>query len=62
MIVKKDIMSVLGLDSEYTAKYNPFPSGVPLGFTLGNSFSQRVIFDRYPLSLPNTDTVFYTVH
>ena len=39
-------MSVLGLDSGYTVKYNPLPSGAPSGFALGNSFRQRVIFDR----------------
>ena len=39
-------MSVLGLDSGYTVKYNPLPSGVPSGFALGNSFRPRVIFDR----------------
>ena len=42
-------MSVLGLDSGYTVKYNPLPSGVPSGFALGNSFSQNVIFDRISL-------------
>ena len=42
-------MSVLGLDSGYTIKYNPLPSGVPLGFALGNSFRQRVEF--YHISL-----------
>ena len=29
-------MSVLGLDSGYTVKYNPLPSGVPLGLALGD--------------------------
>ena len=32
-------MSILGLDSGYTVKYNPLPSGVPSG-------RQRVIFDH----------------
>ena len=44
-----DIMSVLGLDSVSMIKYNPLPSGVPLDFALGNSFWQRVIFDRMSL-------------
>ena len=39
-------MSVLGLDSGYTVKYNPLPSGKGLYLTL------------YPLSRPNTDTVY----
>ena len=43
------IVSVLGLDSGYTVKYNPLPSGVPSGFALRNSFRQRVIFDRISL-------------
>ena len=34
-------MSVLGLNSGYTVKYNPLSSGVPLGFALGNSFRQK---------------------
>ena len=42
-------MSVLGLDSRYTVKYNSSPSGVPSGFALGNSFRQRGIFDRISL-------------
>ena len=44
-------MSVLGLDSGYTVKYNPLPSGVPSGFAIGNSFRQKVIFDRISLCL-----------
>ena len=44
-------MSLLGLDSGYTVKYNPLPSGVPLGFALRNSFRRRVIFDRISLVL-----------
>ena len=39
-------MSVLGLNSGYTVKYTPLPSGVPWGFALGNSFRQRGIFDQ----------------
>ena len=33
----------------YMVKYNPLPSGDPSGFALGNSFSQRVIFDHISL-------------
>ena len=50
-------MSVSGLYVGYTVKYNPPPSGVPLGFALGNSFRRSGIFDLYPSSRPNTDTV-----
>ena len=46
-----DIMSVLGLNSGYTVKYNPLSSGVPLGFALGHSFRQMVIFDSISLVL-----------
>ena len=51
-------MSVLGQDLGYTVKYNPLPSRVPSGFALGNSFRQKVIFDRISLVLPNTDTIW----
>ena len=37
-------MSVLGLDSGYTVKYNPLPSGKGLYLTV------------YPMYRPNTDT------
>ena len=57
MIVKNYIMSVLGLDSGYTVKYNPFPPRVPSGLALGNSFRQRVYLTVYPSSRPNTDTI-----
>ena len=33
-------MSILGLDSGYTVKYTPPPSGVPSGFALGNFFDR----------------------
>ena len=39
-------MSVFGLDLGYTVNNNPLPSGVSSGFAIGNSFRQRVIFDR----------------
>ena len=42
-------MSVLGLDSGYTVKYTPPPSGIPSAVALGSSFMQRVIFDRISL-------------
>ena len=45
-------MSVLGLDSEYTIKYNPLPSGVPSGFALGNSFKvfcYNILYNRITL-------------
>ena len=45
-------MSVLGLDSGYTFNYNPLPSGVPSGTTLGKGLYLTV----YPLSCPNTDS------
>ena len=52
-------MSVLGLNSGYTVRYNPLPSGVPSGFALGNSFRQLGLYlTVYPLSRPNTDTVW----
>ena len=44
-------MSVLGLDSGYTVKYTPPPSGVPSGYPLGNSFRRRGIFDRAMITL-----------
>ena len=43
-------MSILGLNSGYTVKYNPLAS-VLLGFALGNSFRQRGIFDQMTLVL-----------
>ena len=39
-------LSVLGRDKGYTIKYNPLPEGVPEGEARGNSWRQRVIFDR----------------
>ena len=40
------IVSVLERDKGYTVKYNPMPEGVPVGKAQGNSWTQRVIFDR----------------
>ena len=46
-------MSVLGLDSGYTVKYNPLPSGVPSGTPSGKGLYLTI----YPSSRPNTDTI-----
>ena len=43
-------MSVLGLNSGYTVKYNPLLSGTPSG--------KGLYWTVYPLSRPNTDTVW----
>ena len=48
IILKNDILPVLGLDSGYTVKYSPPPSGGGLYLTV------------YPESSPNTDTVSST--
>ena len=50
IIVRHEIMSILGLDSGYTVKYSPSPSGVPSGEGLNLTV--------YPSSRPNTDTVY----
>ena len=42
-------MSILGLDLEYTVKYNPFPPGVPEGKGLNLTV--------YPSSYPNMNTI-----
>ena len=42
-------MSVLGIDSGYTVKYNPLPSGTPSG--------KGLYLTVYPSSRPNMDTV-----
>ena len=52
-----DIMSVLGINSGYTVKYNPLPADVPLGFVLGTPSGKGLYLTVYPLSRPNTDTV-----
>ena len=46
-------MSVLGLDSGYTVKYNPLPWALPSGTHSGKELYLTV----YPSSHPNTDTV-----
>ena len=51
MIIKM-ILSVLGLNSGYTFKYNPSPSGVPLGTPSG----KVVCLTVYPSSCPNMDS------
>ena len=57
MILKKDILSVLGLDWGYSIKYTPSPSGVPSGTPSG----EGVYLTVYPSSGPNTDTI-YALH
>ena len=49
--VKKTLLKINSPEwnSGYTVKYNPLPWGVPSGFAHGNSFRQRVIFDRISL-------------
>ena len=49
-IPKNYILSVLGLDSGYTAKYRPSPLGVSSG--------EGLYLTMYPSSCPNTDTIF----
>ena len=51
-------MSVLGLDSGYTVKYNPLPSGVPSG----TPSCKGLYLIEYPSSCPNTDTVYREIH
>ena len=48
------MMSVLGLDSGCTVKYNFLPSGVPSGTPSGKGLYLAV----YPLFCPNTDTKY----
>ena len=52
-------MSVLGLNSGYTVKYNPFPSSVSSGFALRARSGKGLNLTVHPLSRPNTDTVYY---
>ena len=51
-------MSVLGLDSGYTVKYTPPPSGVPFASPSGTPSDRGVYLAIYPSSRPNTDTVY----
>ena len=53
---------MLGLYSGYTIQYTPLPSGVPLGFALGNSFRQGVYLTVYLSSRPNMDTIYCALH
>ena len=46
-------MSVLGRDSGFTVKYDPSPSGVPLGTPSGKGLYLII----YPELRPYTDTV-----
>ena len=52
------VKKILGLDSGCTVKYTPLPSGVSLGFALGNS-GEEVYLNVHPSSCPNMDTVLY---
>ena len=47
-------MSVLGLDSGYRVKYHHLPSGLSSGSPSGKG----VYLTVYPLSRPNTDTIW----
>ena len=51
-------MSVLGLDSGYTVKYNPLPSGDPWPSPSGTPSGKGLYLTVYPSSCPNTDTVY----
>jgi hypothetical protein len=55
MIVKNIIMSVLGLDSGYTVKYNPLAEGVPEGTPERKGLCLTV----YPELSPNTDIILF---
>ena len=54
-------MSVLGLNSGYTIKYNPLPSGVPSGLALRTVSGKGLYLTVYPSSCPNTDTVLVVI-
>ena len=60
IILKNDILSVLGLDSGYTVKYSPPPLGVPSGFALGNSLWPTAIV--YRISLVSSQYEYSTNH
>ena len=55
-IISIQILSVSGLNSQYTDKYSHFPLKISRGFTLGNSLCKGLYLTGYPLSCPNTDT------
>ena len=50
-------MSVLGLDSGYTVKYTPSPSGAPRALPSGTPSGGGVYLPLYPSFRPNTDTI-----
>ena len=50
------MMSVLGLNSGYTVKYNPLPE-FPQALPSGTSSGKGLYLTVYPSSRPNTDTV-----
>ena len=54
IILKNDILPVLGLDSSYTLKYGPPPLGVPS--------CEGLYLTTYPSSRLNMDTVFRSVY
>ena len=52
-----DILSVLGLNSGYTVKYTPSPSGVPSASPSGTPSGEGVYLTVYLSSRLNTDTI-----
>ena len=50
-------MSVLGLDSGYTVKYNPLLREFPWASPSGTPSAKGLYLAVYPLSCPNTDTM-----
>ena len=46
IIVRNEILSVLGREEGYTVKYSPLAEGVPEGEARGNSRGRRAIVDR----------------
>ena len=59
MLFRNDILSILGLDLEYTFKYTPLPSGNPWASPSGTSSDKGVYLNVYPSSHSYTDTVQY---
>ena len=52
-------VSVLGLNSGYTVKYNPLPEGVPEGETEGTPQGKGLYVNIYPELSPNTDIISF---
>ena len=61
MMLEKYLLSVLGLNLGCTIKYSPLPSGVPSGFSLGNSIRQRLYLTVYSKSCYNTHAIYFFV-